>query len=141
MNGDVLFHGNLGVQLRSIGDLARDYMREEFSIIFAPATSMRYNRSGFAHEWSVKLEQNWSRKHPFYIRGNYSCDYYGNCTNYLSSNHFLVDFGGGIRAYVWHSLFVRPELRICISPTNTEFSSDAVFRYCASIGYTFGGSH
>lgn len=31
-------------------------------------------------------------------------------TNYASSNHFMGDFGGGIRAYVWHDMFIRPEV-------------------------------
>jgi len=60
-------------------------------------------------------------------------------TNYTSSNHFMADVGGGIRAYVWHNAFVRPEVRLYLIHNNVEFSSGYVARYGASIGYSFGG--
>jgi len=141
INGDVLFHGNLGVQAEVnwrasqglyAGEIPYRPLFYDFNAIYAKRFSKRVGAEALAGIGAESIR---------FYEGNYSCDYYGNCTNYLSSNHFLVDFGGGIRAYVWHSLFVRPELRIYIVPNNTEFSSDAVFRYGASIGYTFGGSH
>src|SRR5579863_2808253 len=140
-NGDVLFKGNLGAQIEVNwrasqglygGQLPYRPLFYDFNAIYAKRFSKRVGAEALAGIGAESIR---------FYEGNYSCDYYGNCTNYLSSNHFLVDFGGGIRAYVWHSLFVRPELRIYIVPNNTEFSSDAVFRYGASIGYTFGGSH
>lgn len=67
-----------------------------------------------------------------------SCDIYGYCNNYVSSNHFMGDFGGGIRAYVWHNMFVRPEVRVYLIHNNAEFSSGTAVRYGASIGYSFG---
>lgn len=61
------------------------------------------------------------------------------CSNYTSSNHFMVDLGGGIRYYVWNHVFVRPEVRYYHIVNNTDvFSSDNVFRVGASIGYTIG---
>jgi hypothetical protein len=60
-------------------------------------------------------------------------------TNYTSSNHFMGDVGGGIRAYVWHNAFIRPEVRLYLIHNNVEFSSGYVARYGASIGYSFGG--
>lgn len=60
-------------------------------------------------------------------------------TNYTSSNHFMGDFGGGIRAYIWHNAFIRPEVRLYLIHNNVEFSSGFVTRYGASIGYSFGG--
>jgi hypothetical protein len=60
-------------------------------------------------------------------------------TNYTSSNHFMGDVGGGIRVYVWHNAFVRPEVRLYLIRNNVEFSSDYATRYGASIGYSFGG--
>jgi hypothetical protein len=60
-------------------------------------------------------------------------------TNDTSSNHFMGDFGGGIRAYFWHNAFIRPEARIYLIHNNVEFSSGFVTRYGVSLGYSFGG--
>jgi hypothetical protein len=59
-------------------------------------------------------------------------------TNYTSSNHFMGDFGGGIRAYFWHGAFIRPEVRVYLINNNAEFSSNYAVRYGASLGYSFG---
>jgi hypothetical protein len=67
-----------------------------------------------------------------------SCVYFGAC--YSSSNHFLVDVGGGIRYYVWGHMFVRPEAHYYHIVNNTaDFSSNNIVRVGASIGYTIGG--
>ncbi len=71
--------------------------------------------------------------------GIVNCNYVVGCTNYSSSNHFMGDFGGGIRAYVWHDLFIRPEARVYLVNNNQEFSSGRSARYGVSIGYSFGG--
>jgi hypothetical protein len=68
-----------------------------------------------------------------------NCGYVTGCTNYISSNHFLGDFGGGIRAYFWRNAFVRPEVRLYLINNNNEFSSGVATRYSISLGYSFGG--
>jgi hypothetical protein len=68
-----------------------------------------------------------------------SCSYLTGCTDYSTSNHFMGDFGGGIRAYVWRSAFVRPEVRLFLINNNAEFSSSYAVRYGVSLGYSFGG--
>jgi len=61
------------------------------------------------------------------------------CSNFTSSNHFLVDVGGGLRYYVWGHFFVRPEARFYHIVNNTDvFSNSNVVRVGASIGYTIG---
>ena len=66
-----------------------------------------------------------------------SCVFFGAC--YTSSNHFLVDVGGGIRYYVWGHMFVRPEVRYYHVLNNSDnFTSGNVVRVGASIGYTIG---
>jgi hypothetical protein len=60
-------------------------------------------------------------------------------TNYTSSNHFMGDVGGGLRAYFWHDAFIRPEVRLYLINNNVEFSSGRLLRYGVSIGYSFGG--
>jgi len=71
--------------------------------------------------------------------GYVNCSSFFGCTTYSSSNHFMGDFGGGIRAYIWHDLFIRPEARVYLIHNNVEFSSGTVARYGATLGYSFGG--
>jgi hypothetical protein len=68
-----------------------------------------------------------------------SCSFVTGCTNYVSSNHFMGDVGGGIRAYFWRNAFIRPEVRLYLIHNNVEFSSDYTARYGVSLGYSFGG--
>jgi hypothetical protein len=68
-----------------------------------------------------------------------NCSSFSGCTNYLSSNHFMGDFGGGIRAYFWQGAFIRPEVRLYLINNNNEFSSSYATRYSISLGYSFGG--
>jgi hypothetical protein len=66
-----------------------------------------------------------------------NCVFFGAC--YTSSNHFLVDVGGGIRYYVRGHIFVRPEAHFYHIVNNTsDFSSNNLVRVGASIGYTIG---
>ena len=75
-----------------------------------------------------------------FYTGNVNCSFVlGTCTNYVSSNHFMGDFGGGIRAYFWHNAFIRPEVRLYLVHNNAEFSSGTAARYGVSLGYSFGG--
>lgn len=71
--------------------------------------------------------------------GYTSCSSFFGCTTYSSSNHFLGDVGGGIRAYIWHDVFIRPEARVYFIHNNQEFSSGTVSRFGVSLGYSFGG--
>jgi Outer membrane protein beta-barrel domain len=65
------------------------------------------------------------------------CVYFGAC--YTSSNHFLVDVGGGLRYYVWGHMFIRPEFRYYQIVNNTDnFTSGHIIHVGASIGYTIG---
>jgi hypothetical protein len=66
------------------------------------------------------------------------------CINSVSTDHFMEHLGGGIRYYVWHHFFVRPEVNYYHLQNNTNvedngFSSNNLIRAGASVGYTFGG--
>jgi hypothetical protein len=71
--------------------------------------------------------------------GYTSCSSFFGCTTYSSSNHFMGDFGGGIRAYIWHDVFIRPDARLYLVHNNNEFSSGTLGRFGVSLGYSFGG--
>jgi len=66
----------------------------------------------------------------------YSCGFTG-CTNYVSTNHFMGHFGGGLRLYLHGHFFVRPEAHLYLVRNNVEFSSGRATRFGISIGYTF----
>jgi hypothetical protein len=96
--------------------------------------------------WAPKLTKNLTAELLAGIGGEdvrfygvVNCSNFFGCTNYASSNHFMGDFGGGIRAYIWHDVFVRPEVRLYLINNNLEFSSNTVVRYGGSLGYSFGG--
>jgi hypothetical protein len=73
----------------------------------------------------------------FYQAQIVSCTITG-CINYSSNDHFMEDLGGGLRYYVWHHFFVRPEVHYYHIQNNVEFNSNSVVRVGASIGYTIG---
>lgn len=73
-----------------------------------------------------------------FYQNTYVCNFI-TCTTYVSSNHFMGDFGGGFRAYFWHNAFIRPEVRLYLINNNIEFNSGNLVRYGVSLGYSFGG--
>jgi hypothetical protein len=79
----------------------------------------------------------WQSTRFYAYQNTTSCVYFAAC--YTSSNHFLVDVGGGIRYYVWGHVFVRPEAHYYKVFNNTaDFTSGNIVRLGASIGYTIG---
>jgi hypothetical protein len=74
----------------------------------------------------------------FYTQ-NYMCNpFYFYCTNYYSTTHFAGDVGAGVRVYVWHNVFLRPEFREYFINNNVEFSSGHATRAGVTLGYSFG---
>jgi len=73
----------------------------------------------------------------FYLPQITSCSFTG-CINYTSSDHFMEHLGGGLRYYVWHHVFVRPEIHYYHVENNVEFNSGNLIRVGASVGYTIG---
>jgi hypothetical protein len=50
----------------------------------------------------------------------------------------MGQFGAGLKLYAKGGLFLRPEIHYYLVNNNNEYTSSRVFRYGASIGYTFG---
>ena len=67
---------------------------------------------------------------------NFTCSFTG-CTNFVSSNHFLVQLGAGLRLYVTPRIFIRPEAHVYVVHNNFEFSGSRATRFGISIGYSF----
>ena len=66
----------------------------------------------------------------------FSCSFTG-CTNFVSSNHFLVQLGAGLRLYVTPRIFIRPDAHVYLVHNNVEFPGARATRFGVSIGYSF----
>lgn len=66
----------------------------------------------------------------------FTCSFTG-CTNFVSSNHFLVQVGAGLRLYVTPRIFIRPDAHLYVVHNNFEFSGSRATRFGVSIGYSF----
>lgn len=73
-----------------------------------------------------------------FYSGTFTCNFFS-CTNFTSTNHLLGDVGGGLKLYVFHHVFIRPEARYYFIHDNFEFSGNHATRFGASIGYTLSG--
>ena len=144
-NGDVLFKpffkGNVGVQAEVNwkgsqglygGEIPYRPLFYDFNAIYARRFSKYFGAEALAGIGGESIR--------FYSNSYNNCDLYGNCTNYVSSNHFMGDFGAGVRFYPYGNFFVRPEMRLYLINNNAEFNSSHLVRYGVSIGYAFGGS-
>jgi Outer membrane protein beta-barrel domain len=79
----------------------------------------------------------WQSTRYYGYQNTVSCNYFYAC--YVSSNHFLIDVGAGLRYYFFGHAFIRPEFHYYYINNNTaDFTSNNVFRVGASIGYTIG---
>jgi hypothetical protein len=67
---------------------------------------------------------------------SFQCSFTG-CTNFVSSNHLLGQFGAAIRLYVTPRIFIRPEAHFYEVRNNVEFSGARASRFGVSIGYSF----
>jgi hypothetical protein len=99
----------------------------DFNGIWAPQIGKKFGAELMAGVGAESLR---------FYQGYYNCSFVS-CTDYVSSNHFDVHVGGGIRYYFWHSLFIRPEAHLYWVNNNQEFSSGTVGRFGVSIGYSF----
>jgi hypothetical protein len=137
-SADFMIHHNIGVE----GEL---FWRASQGLYggFEPYRPVFY---AFNAIWAPKLTKSLTAEVVGVIGGE-DIRFYGiqnynplsGFTNYTSSTHFMGDVGGGIRAYIWHSAFLRPEVRLYLINNNVEFSSGRVVRYGVTLGYSFGG--
>jgi hypothetical protein len=132
---DFLLHHNLGVgaemSWRASRNLYQGYepfrpIIYDFNAVYEP----RFGKVGLDLQAGIGAES--ARFYP----GSFQCNFF-TCTDYVSTNHFLGHFGGGIKLYVHGNFFVEPEAHLYLIHNNLEFSSGKAERVGASIGYTF----
>jgi hypothetical protein len=139
ISGDVIFHRRVGFGFdaawRSLGDyggFGQPYrpILFDFNGVYQPKITKKLGAD-------LMAGVGWQTTRFYAYQNTSSCVYFNAC--YTSSNHFLIDIGGGIRYYVWGHVFVRPEAHYYHILNNTDyFSSGNVIRVGASIGYTIG---
>ncbi|MGD1215274.1 MAG: hypothetical protein ABR861_09845 [Terriglobales bacterium] len=139
-SGDVLFwhHMGIGSEVYWRASQSSDYLGSGFNYrpLFYDFNAV-YSPKLASHTYLELVAGIGSLSTRFYT--GTSCGPYS-CTNYQSSNHFMGDFGAGIKFYPKGGFFVRPEARLYLVNNNTtDYSSSYVTRFGASIGYTFGG--
>jgi hypothetical protein len=137
VSADVIFHKRMGFNFETAWRGSEgDYAGQPYRPIIADFNAMYQPHLAKKIGADLMGGVGWqsTRFYLPYCTGTFSCD------NFVSTRHFLVDLGAGIRYYVWGHVFVRPELHYYHIVNNTDvFSNSDVFRVGASIGYTIGG--
>ncbi|MGH9644458.1 MAG: outer membrane beta-barrel protein [Terriglobales bacterium] len=135
-NGDVLFWHNLGFGAE-INWLAsqRDYAGQGFNYrpIFYNFNAVYSSK--VAPRVYVDLVAGIGAEDTHYYTGTV-CGIY-TCSNYQGISHFDGDFGGGLKLFATHNIFIRPEARVYVIRNNAEFSSNIATRYGATLGFSF----
>ncbi len=136
-SGDVLFYHNLGIGAEVFWRASQAVTALQENAPYRPLfwnINAVYSPKLVSHVYAELVGGIGGLSTRFYCSSCY--DPYTN-TNYVSSNHFDVDLGGGLKLYAAHNFFVRPEARFYFINNNTDFSSNHALRYGLSIGYTF----
>ena len=134
---DFLFYHNLGVGFNAAFRASQNLYQGEqpfrpffydVDLVYAPplGTHAQLELSAGIGAESVRFYT------PFLTCGSFT-----GCTNFVSSNHFLGQFGGGLRLYATKRIFIRPEAHVYLVHNNFEFSGSHATRFGVSIGYSF----
>jgi hypothetical protein len=134
---DFLFYHNLGVgfnaAFRNHANLYQGFQPfrpffYDVDAVYAPPVGKRVQP-----ELSVGIGAESVRFYTPFL----TCGTFSGCTNFVSSNHFLGQFGGALRLYVTQRIFIRPEAHLYMVHNNVEFSGATATRVGISIGYSF----
>lgn len=134
-SGDFLFWKNLGV-----GASVSWRAHENVDQFFQPYRPIFYNFDAvygpqLGKHAQLDLQGGIGWESLRFYQPFFNCTTFG-CSNFTSSNHFLIHTGGGIRFYVTNNIFIRPEGHFYFVHNNEEFSGPRVSRYGVSIGYS-----
>jgi hypothetical protein len=144
LGGDLVFYKRVGVNVETAWratqgvygtDTGLNYrpIFTDFNLLYQPRLGKKAGVDLMAGIGSASTR--------FYTPGPSVAGY----ASYASTDHFMEHLGGGLRYYVWHHAFVRPEIHYYHIQNNNNvnnngaFNTNNVFRIGASLGYTFGG--
>jgi hypothetical protein len=135
-SGDFLFKKNFGVggeiawrAHQNVDIFFQPYrpIFTDFNAVYAPNLGKRAQadlQGGIGWE-TIRFYQ------PFF-----NCTAFG-CTNFTSSNHFLVHVGAGLRVFTRRSFFLEPQANFYFIHNNVQFSGPRAARYGVTLGYSF----
>ena len=110
VSGDVIFHKRIGFNFETTWKGGQGQYGgtggQPFRPILFDFNGMYQPRLGKRVGADLMGGVGWQSTRFYGYQPTGSCVYFGAC--YTSSNHFLVDAGGGIRYYVHGHIFVRP---------------------------------
>lgn len=137
-SGDFLFIKHFGVggevHWRAQRNLSQGFLPfrpifYDFNAVYAPPLGKRA---------AAELQGGIGGESVRFYSGTLTCSFFS-CTDFTSTNHLLGDVGGGIKLYVFHHVFLRPEARFYFIRNNFEFSGSHATRLGVSLGYTLSG--
>jgi hypothetical protein len=139
-SADLLLKGRFGVA----GELAWRASRNLYAG-FQPYRPLLYDFNGiyvpkFGKHAAAELMAGIGWESLRFYQPIVTCGFLG-CTDFVSSNHFMGHFGGGLRYYFHGNFFVRPEAHLYLIRNNNEFSSPRATRFGVSLGYTFAPTY
>ncbi|HLJ89782.1 MAG TPA: hypothetical protein VKZ53_23440 [Candidatus Angelobacter sp.] len=137
-NGDFLFRHNFGVGAEVNWRAKQNVYRG-----FQPFRPILYDFNGvwaprLGKKASAELQAGIGAASIRFYNPFVTCNFFG-CSNFSSSNHFLGHFGGGVRLYVFHNVFIRPEAHYYLIHNNFEFSGANSTRVGITLGYSLRG--
>lgn len=142
VSADLMFRKHFGVQGEiawkgSRGIYTANGLNQPFRPFFADLNAIWVSR--LTWHTDVELMGGAGAQITRFYKGTQACGIISGCVPYVSSDHLMGHFGGGLRFYpTHHNFFIRPEGHLYVVHNNVEFSSARAVRYGVSIGYTFG---
>lgn len=73
-------------------------------------------------------------------QGAFTCGSFTGCTNYTSSNHFILHAAVGVKLYLTDHIFLRPSVDYYNIRHDQEFLVPSAYQAGIAIGYTLGPS-
>ena len=138
VSADVIFHKRIGFNFETTWRGGQGVENgQPYRPIILDFNGMYQPKLGKKVGLDLMAGVGWQSTRYYGLVNSASCLDFGAC--FVSSHHFLVDAGAGIRYYVRGHLFVRPEVHYYNILNNTDdFTNGNIFRVGASIGYTIG---
>jgi hypothetical protein len=73
-------------------------------------------------------------------QNQYTCSFFGGCSNYTSSNHFVGHLAVMVKFYITSRIFIAPQAQLFIIRHDTEFGASTSHLYGIALGYTLSAN-
>ena len=117
---------------QNYGGLGARPILYDFNLVWQPVAPGSFLRPDFAIGFG-------GADMRFYT-GSYTCTLLSGCTDYVSSKHFLLHAGVGLKMYITNHIFFRPAVDYYNIRHDYEYRVPDAWQVGVSIGYTLGSS-